>query len=67
MRTVFDAIKLQHGEDAELSLFPAVPVSAAIEIGRVWMPKADLPFSVYDQNRSTGGFSHALTISQQQS
>lgn len=65
MRTIFDAIKLQHGEDAELSLFPAVPISAAIETGRVWMPKADLPFSVYDQNRSTGGFSHALTISQQ--
>jgi len=64
MRDVLDAIKLQHGEDAQLSLFPAVPVSAAIEIGRVWMPKADLPFFVFDQNRSTGGFTHSLTISQ---
>lgn len=67
MRKTLDAIKLQHGENARLSLFPAVPVSAAIEIGRVWMPKADLPFSVYDQNRATGGFSPALTISQQNS
>ncbi|EMI20160.1 hypothetical protein RMSM_02918 [Rhodopirellula maiorica SM1] len=64
MRATFDAIKLQHGEDAELSVFPAMPVSAAIEIGRVWMPKADLPFTVFDQNRSSGGFSPALTIFQ---
>jgi len=62
MRSTFDAIKIQHGEDARLSLFPAIPVSAAIEIGRVWMPKADLQLFIYDQNRTTGGFSPALSI-----
>jgi SMODS-associated and fused to various effectors sensor domain len=62
LRDVFNQIKTAHGEDANLHLFPAVPLSAAVEIGRVWMPKADLPFRVYDQNRATGGFTFALDI-----
>lgn len=53
LRRVFNEIKAVHGESAELHLFPAIPVSAAVEVGRVWMPKADLPFRVYDQNRAT--------------
>ncbi len=64
LREVFNRIKTRHGEDTSLHLFPAVPVSAAVEIGRVWMPKADLPFRVYDQNRTVGGFVPALDISQ---
>lgn len=62
LRDVFNRIKAAHGEDATLSLFPAVPVSAAVEVGRVWMPKADLPFWVYDQNRASGGFTKCLEI-----
>jgi hypothetical protein len=62
LRGVFNRIKFAHGEDASLHLFPAVPVSAAVEVGRVWMPKADLPFTVYDQNRSSGGFIKVLEI-----
>ena len=62
LREAFNRIKAEHGEDAELHLFPAVPVSAAVEIGRVWMPKADLPFAVYDQNRKTGGFTRVFDI-----
>lgn len=62
LRDAFNRIKAAHGEDANLHLFPAVPVSAAVEVGRVWMPKADLPFLVYDQNRTTGGFAPALEI-----
>jgi hypothetical protein len=62
MREVFNRIKADHGEDAMVHLFPAIPVSAAVEVGRVWMPKADLPLRVYDQNRATGGFSYALEI-----
>lgn len=62
LRDVFNRIKATHGEDAGLHLFPAVPVSAAVEIGRVWMPKADLAFRVYDQNRATGGFTYAIEI-----
>ncbi len=62
LRSTFDAIKATHGEHAVISVFPAVPVSAAVEIGRVWMSKADLPLMVYDQNRSLGGFVKTLEI-----
>jgi hypothetical protein len=31
-----------------------VPVSVAVEIGRVWMPKADLPLQIYDQSKQDG-------------
>lgn len=56
MRLAFDQIKAQHGEDAIIHIFPAMPVATAIELGRVWMPKADLPMILYDQNRKNGGF-----------
>ena len=59
---MFDAIKALHGEPEQVHLFPALPVSAAIETGRAWMSKADLPLVVYDQNRRAGGFEKALTI-----
>ena len=57
-----DRIKAAHGQDSMLHLFPAVPVSIAVEIGRVWMPKADLPLRIYDQNPRTGGFSMTFDI-----
>jgi len=62
-RQLLDRIKSKHGQDIVLNLFPAVPVSVAVEIGRVWMPKADLPIRIYDQNRQTDGFSIAFDIS----
>lgn len=62
LRHAFNLIKKTHGEDAQLHLFPAIPVSAAVEVGRVWMPKADLSFHVYDQNRATGGFTCVMEI-----
>jgi hypothetical protein len=62
LRRLFDRIKLVHGEGTRLNLFPALPVSAAIEVGRVWMPKADLPLTIFDQNRRIGGFVPALQI-----
>lgn len=62
LRATFDAIKARHGEEAEIHVFPALPVSAAVELGRVWMPKADLPLVLYDQDRTVGGFVERLTI-----
>lgn len=56
VRKAFDDIKAAHGEGAEIHVFPALPVSAAVEVGRVWMPKSDLPLVVYDNDRATGGF-----------
>lgn len=61
-RLLLDCIKARHGQDALLHIFPAVPVSIAVEIGRVWMPKADLPLCIYDQNRKLGGFVKTLVF-----
>jgi hypothetical protein len=61
LRSLLNEIKARHGESAQIHLFPALPVSAAIEVGRVWMPKADLPLTVYDQTRERG-FVHTLSI-----
>lgn len=62
LRRLFDRVKSMHGEGATINVFPALPVSAAVELGRVWMPKADLPMIVFDQNRRVGGFASALRI-----
>ncbi len=62
LRAMLDRIKAVHGEDALINVFPALPVSAAVEVGRVWMPKADLPLRLYDQNRRVGGFVPTLDV-----
>ena len=54
IRGIFDNIKARHGENSEIDIFPAVPVSIAIEIGRCWMPKADLPLNIYDHRADIG-------------
>lgn len=56
LRNTYDEISRRHGRAARIHVFPAVPISAAVEIGRVWMPKADLPMTIYDENRLKGGF-----------
>jgi SMODS-associated and fused to various effectors sensor domain len=63
LRRLLDRIKATHGEDAVINVFPALPNSAAVEVGRLWMPKADLPLHIYDQNRAAGGFISTLRIS----
>ena len=62
LRRLFDQIKAVHGENAFINVFPALPNSASVEVGRVRMPKADLPLHIYDQNRSVGGFIPTLKI-----
>ena len=61
-RELLNRIKARHGEDTVIHIFPAVPVSVAVEIGRVRQPKADLPFVVYDQNRKQDGFIETTRI-----
>ena len=60
-RYAFDKIKSHHG-CIDLHVFPAMPVSAAVELGRVWMPKADMPLVIYDENRTKDGFFKTITI-----
>jgi hypothetical protein len=62
MRGLLDEIKARHGEEALIHVFPAVPVAIAVEMGRVLMPKADLPLRIYDENKVLGGFVHALDL-----
>lgn len=54
VRTTLDEIKNAHGMDVQLSVFPAVPVSCAIEFGRVWQPKAHPVATIFDQVRDQG-------------
>jgi len=61
MRGLFDRIKARHGQEAEIHVFPSLPASLAVEVGRVWMPKADLPLQVWNQHPGAG-FRPALQI-----
>lgn len=61
-RHFFDKAKAKHGHDSKLSVFPAMPVSAAIEFGRLWMPKADMDLIIYDQNKQRNGFYKTIEI-----
>lgn len=62
VRRLLDSIKAAHTSAKTLHVFPAAPVAACIEFGRVIMPKADMPLRIYDENRRLGGFLHALDL-----
>ena len=62
LRPVLDEIKARHGQSTMLHIFPAMSVSLAIELGRIRMPKAEMPWQIYDQNNALGGFAPALQI-----
>lgn len=62
LRDLFNRIKAYHGEGVLLHVFPVVPASAAVETGRVWMPKADLAMKLYDQNRTAQAFVPTISI-----
>jgi hypothetical protein len=62
LRRLLNRVKAFHREDTVINVFPALPNSAAVEVGRVRMPKADLPMQIYDQNRTVGGFIPTLRI-----
>lgn len=61
IRNTFDRIKSHHG-CIDLHIFPAMPVSAAVEVGRVWMPKVDMPMVIYDANKVKNDFYKTITI-----
>ncbi len=62
MRSLLDQIKTAHGEKATIHVFPAMPVSLAVDFGRIVNPKSDLPLIIYDENKRLGGFVKALEI-----
>ncbi|MES2377470.1 MAG: SAVED domain-containing protein [Bacteroidota bacterium] len=61
-RKVYDEIKLVHGQQCLLHVFPAMPVSAAIAFGLTWMPKADMEMLIYDQNKVSNSFVPTIKI-----
>ena len=62
MRKLFNEIKSKYPENTPLHIFPAMPVATAIELGRVRMPKADMPLIIYDQKSASEGFIKVLEI-----
>ena len=62
VRRLFDEIKAVQTKSTQIHVFPAMPPACAIEVGRVWMPKADLPMVIYDEVQSLGGFIKAIEI-----
>jgi hypothetical protein len=62
VRKLFDYIKANHSASTPIHVFPAMPIAKAIELGRVWMPKADMPLYIYDQNTANGGFTKVIEI-----
>jgi hypothetical protein len=62
VRKILDHIKSKYNAQTPLHVFPAMPIATAIELGRVWMPKADMPLNLYDENTANSGFSQVLEI-----
>lgn len=62
IRSLIVDIKREHGVTTPLHIFPAMPVSCAIELGRIRMPKADMPWLIYDQDIAAQKFVKAIEI-----
>ena len=56
VRKLTNSIQEAHGMSRPLKIFPAMPVACAVEFGRVRMPKASMPWIIYDQNNAAGKF-----------
>ena len=65
IQPLLDRIKQIHGQNTTLHIFPVVAVSIAVELGRMRMPKAHMPWQIYDQINALGGFIPALLLSAQ--
>lgn len=62
LRKLMISIKTKHGFNTSLSIFPAMSISCSVEMGRIRMPKADMPWIIYDQNNDIGSFIEAIKI-----
>jgi hypothetical protein len=61
-REILARILEAHGAKVPLAIFPAMPVATSIELGRVRMPKASMPWHIYDHNQAVRGFAKVLEI-----
>lgn len=65
MRELFNLIKSKYSGNTPLHIFPSMPIATSIELGRIWMPKADMSLYIYDENTAKKGFKQALKIQNQ--
>lgn len=61
VRKLLDEIKLRHGQQEPLHIFPVAGNSVSIELGRIRQPKAMMPWLLYDQIQGRG-FVHVMDI-----
>lgn len=62
VRQMMVHIKNKHGNDVPLHIFPVMPVSCSVELGRARMPKADMPWIIYDHDVETQEFKKSIEI-----
>lgn len=62
IRRLLEEIKSHYKEGTILKIFPAMPISACIELGRLYLPKADMPLDIYNQESIDSGFKYAISI-----
>jgi len=62
IRELMVEIKQKHGNDTPVYIFPAMPISCAIELGRARMPKADMPWIIYDHDIGTKEFVRSIEL-----
>lgn len=61
-RRLLSRIRQTHGDECEVHLFPAVPVSVALEIGRALLPKVDPTIHIYNLDKDSTTFHPVLSI-----
>jgi hypothetical protein len=61
-RCLLSEIRARFGEECEVHLFPAIPNSVAVEIGRSLLPKVDPKLVIYDYDANSGGFRRKLVV-----
>ncbi|HYE19728.1 MAG TPA: SAVED domain-containing protein [Tepidisphaeraceae bacterium] len=62
VRKLFVDLRAAHPAATAIRIFPVMPAACAVELGRVRMPKADLPWIVYDHHNKQSAFTERLTI-----
>ncbi len=65
-RDMMEKIKNDHPTADRICVFPAMPQSLAIRAGMDYMPKADLPITIYEQVSTDIGFVETITIGGEQ-
>lgn len=62
VREIVSKIGAVCGKSTPIHIFPALPISCAIALGRSRMDKIDGPWIIYDYHTANKGFSRAFTI-----